>query len=512
MFKDLGTKGFLAAIKNRSTIIGVSIGVIVGALGVSAGMAMIKDNPYGGAQLLQAADITPMKPPAGAPQSFADIIDRVSPAVVSIETKGKVKVVDGEMPDLPGFNFDARPPKGGGNDEREVMGAGSGFLISADGYIVTNNHVVENADDITVTFTNDKKLKAKVIGRDKGTDLAVIKVEGTNFAFVTFELKTKPRVGDWVIAVGNPFGLSGTATAGIVSAFGRNDGGNGYVDFMQIDAPINRGNSGGPTFDLYGRVIGVNTAIITPSGASAGIGFAIPADIAYSITQKLIKGGKVERGYIGVSILPVTEENAEALALKDTDGAYIADVTKGGPAEKAGVQMGDIVKAVNAETVKNYQDLTRKVGNVKSGEKLTLTILRNGKTVQITVQAALRPSEEQLAAGDITGEDPASAPEGKLDNPVLGLSVKPVTPATRKTFRLESDVTGLVVTAVDPVSDAAKKALQAGDVILTANNLPVTTREDLNKVVDELKKTGRPSILLVIKREGKNYPLPLSLK
>jgi serine protease Do len=522
MFKELGTRGIAKAVRNKSVIIGTGIGLIVGAAGVSAGMAMIKgETPfsggYDGAQLLKVADITPMKPPMGAPMSFASIIERVSPAVVSIETKGKVKLSAGDMPDLPGFDFNDRSnPKGGKDDEREVMGAGSGFLISADGYIVTNNHVVEGADEITVAFTNEKKLKAKVVGRDKGTDLAVIKVEGQNFPFVTFELNTKPRVGDWVIAVGNPFGLSGTATAGIISAFGRNDGGLGYVDYLQIDAPINRGNSGGPTFDLYGRVIGVNTAIITPSGGSAGIGFAIPADIANSITQKLIKGGKIDRGFIGVVIGPVSEDNAEALALKDTNGAFITDVNKDGPADKAGVQIGDIVKAVNGEPVKVSTDLTRKVGSVRAGDKVNLTVLRNGKTVQITVTAALRPSEDALAAGDITTDDSASVPESKLESPVLGLGVKSVTPAARKTLKIQDDVNGLVVTAVDPDSDAAKKGISAGDVVVRVDNRPVSSREEMSKIIDELKKAGRPSVLLLINHEGqgqrRNYPLPLSLK
>jgi len=501
----MGNRFLNTVFKHKGTAAGVVGGLMLGAAVAGAAVSGFGSNGYDGATLLKTAEVKPVAPPAGAPMSFADIIDHVSPAVVSIETKGKAQMPQGGLPSIPGFEF--RMPEQ--SEAPEVRGAGSGFLISADGYIVTNNHVIENADEITVELTNKTKLKATVIGRDAGTDLAVIKVDGHNFPFVSFETDSRPRVGDWVIAVGNPFGLSGTATAGIVSAFGRPDGAQGYVEYMQIDAAINRGNSGGPTFDLNGRVIGVNSAIITPSGANAGVGFAIPADTANAITSKLIAGGKIERGYIGVSILPVTDDIAESLALADKDGAYIADMAQGGPAEKAGIQAGDIVKKVNGETIKTSTDLTRRVADVRPGEKVTLEVLRNGKMVKLTITAALRPSEDELARGLGNG---TTAPDARGLEPVLGIKVAPIDAEARRSFGLNDTVNGLVVVEVDTASDAGKKGLNAGDVIVRANNLPVTSRESLNKIVADLKTEGRPSVLLLVNRAGRNFPVPLTLK
>ncbi|MDC7683659.1 Do family serine endopeptidase [Asticcacaulis sp. BYS171W] len=492
---------------HKGMVAGIAGGLMLGAAVAGAAVSGMGQSGYDGSTLIKTAAVKPMKPPAGAPMSFADIIERVSPAVVSIETKGKVKMPAG-IPIIPGFE----PPAQGEGDEQEVRGAGSGFFITADGYVVTNNHVIDGADEITVVLNNESKLKATVIGRDPATDLAVLKVDGKNFPYVEFETTQRPRVGDWVIAVGNPFGLSGTATAGIVSAFGRPDGAQGYVDYMQIDAAINRGNSGGPTFDLNGRVIGVNSAIITPSGGNAGVGFAIPADTAYAITQKLRQGGKVERGYIGVGILPVTDEYVESLSLSDKDGAYISDITKGGPAEKGGVQLGDIVKTVNGKPVKIHTDLTRNVANVRPGEKVEVEVLRNGKLVKLTIVAALRPSEDILAKGVNGGEGDKTTPNGEKAPAVLGLSVKPIDPAARKEFSIEPEVNGVVITAIEPTSDGAKKGLKPGDVIVRANNLPVASRADFDKIVADMKTANRPSILLLVNRAGRNIPLPLSLK
>jgi serine protease Do len=511
MDKNIMNNGALnTVLKHKTALAGVIGGLVLGAAVAGAAVTGLSANDgtatkgYDGASLVKSASANTVKPPMGAPATFADIIERVSPAVVSIETKGKSKTSG--MPMIPGFSA---PPSD--EDGREVRGAGSGFFISADGYIVTNNHVVENADEITIELTDETKLKAKIIGRDAATDLAVLKVEGKNFPFVQFELTKRPRVGDWVIAVGNPFGLSGTATAGIVSAFGRPDGAQGYVDYMQIDAAINRGNSGGPTFDLNGRVIGVNSAIITPSGASAGVGFAIPADVANAITKKLMAGGKVERGYIGVSIGAITDEIAESLALKDKEGAYIADLVKDGPSQKAGVQPGDIVKKVNGKPVRLHTDLTRHVADVRPGEKVVLEVMRNGKVLTLTVTAVLRPSEDNLSEA-LGGRPSLSPPDATKEPSVLGLNVKPLSPENRKTYSIEADVKGLVITDLEPTSDGAKKGLRAGDVIVQANNVPVSTRAEFDKVVAELKAVGRPSILLLVNREGRNLPLPLSLK
>ncbi|MFT4074240.1 MAG: Do family serine endopeptidase [Asticcacaulis sp.] len=516
----MGNWNFKALLKNRSAVGGAVAGLVLGA-GV-AGAAITGFGTHGigagydGAQLIKTADLTPVKPPAGAPMSFADLIERVSPAVVSIETKGKMKIDTG-IPSLPGFSFPGQDD-GSGQKEQEVRGAGSGFFISADGYVVTNNHVIDGADEITVKLTNDKELKATVVGRDVGTDLAVLKVDGTDFPFVRWELEKQPRVGDWVIAVGNPFNFSNTATAGIVSAYGRdlrdNSSGPDYTDYLQIDAAINRGNSGGPTFDLYGKVIGVNTAIVTPSGANAGVGFAIPSDVAAKITSQLMKGVKIERGYIGVTIQPVSQENAEALGITDTTGAYIAETTRGGPADKAGVQLGDIVKTVNGNPVKSPTELTRRIADIKVGEKVTLGVLRSGKMVNVTVTAALRPSEEDLAkgAGGTTDDDDSSSGSASGTPPVIGLSVKAITPDVRKAFGLDDSSNGLVITDVADNSDGAQKGLKPGDVIMLANNQPVTTQSQFSGIVADLKKQNRPSILLLVRREGRNVALPLSLK
>jgi len=520
----MGNWNYKALLKNRSAVVGAVAGLTLGAGVAAAAITGIGEHGvgllhtgYDGATLIKTQNLTPVNPPAGAPMSFADLIDRVSPAVVSIETKGKMKIDTSAFPNLPGFSFPGQDDDSATPKEQEVRGAGSGFFISPDGYVVTNNHVIEGADDIEVVLTNDKTLKATVIGRDAATDLAVLKVDGTNFPYVEFETEHKPRVGDWVIAMGNPFNFSNTATAGIVSAYGRDlkDSGTDYVDYLQIDAAINRGNSGGPTFDLYGRVIGVNTAIVTPSGANAGVGFAIPSDVAQKITSQLMKGMAIQRGYIGVSITPVSDDTAEALNITDTTGAYVAETTAGGPADKAGVQVGDIIKSVNGNDVKNPTDLTRRIADVKVGEKINLTVLRNGKLVPVTVTAALRPGEDELARlnGGKSGTDDSSDSSSSSSGPsVLGLSVSPITPDTRRSFGLDATVTGVVITDIDDNSKAAEIGLKPGDVIVRADNRPVNSQADLAGIVGEFNKTNRPSILLLVNRDGRNIPLPFPLK
>jgi len=357
-------------------------------------------------------------PTSVAPASFADIVQRVAPAVVSIdvEEKGPTRaayVHRGDDQDDEGGDLDSLPPqlrrffeqRGGRGqqdqqqDQEPARAAGSGFFISRDGYIVTNNHVVENAAKITVKTTDDQELPAKLVGRDPATDLAVIKVEGASFPYVSFEDKGKPRVGDWVIAVGNPFGLGGTATAGIVSALTRPSDGP-YVDYMQIDAPINRGNSGGPSFDMNGRVVGVNSAIYTPSGGSVGIGFDIPADVVQKVSHTLIDHGKVVRGYLGASIQGITPDVAESMGLKSKKGALVAQVTPDGPAAKGGLQTGDLVTKIDGHEVSSQTDLTRQVALVSPGQDMHLTVLRDGRTQEVTIKSGERPSEEALARND----------------------------------------------------------------------------------------------------------------
>ena len=471
------------------------------------------------AQLFKTSGQPVVAPPSGAPITFADIVDRVSPAVVSIETRSKVKAE--QLRKVPGFeNFPFANPQApgaqGGKDKDEdeaeapeQFGAGSGFFISPDGYIVTNNHVVENADEITVKLKDDRELKAKVIGRDVATDLAVVKVEGGPFPYVDFETAAKPRVGDWVIAIGNPFTLGGTVTAGIVSAYSR-DIGDQYVDYIQIDAPINRGNSGGPTFDIYGRVIGVNTAIYSPNGAYAGIGFAIPADVANAISKQLISGGKVARGYLGVTITSLSDDIAESLALPNKNGAYVTDVTAGGPSDRGGVKVGDVVLKLNGQPVKDNTELTRRVAMARAGDVLHLEVLRSGKHLNLDVKSGIRPSETELAQRG-AGSDKAPVPvTPDVTGPsALGLTVGPIDQANRDKFGLPAKTQGAVILGVSPKTPAAHRGLRAGDVVVSADNRPITNGAEFKSVVDGVKSAGRPSVLLLVQRNGQNIPVAI---
>jgi serine protease Do len=394
------------------------------------------------------------------------------------------------------------------------MASGSGFFISADGYIVTNNHVVENSTDIKVVLKDERELPAKVIGRDEGTDLAVIKVEGRNFPYVNFENSARPRVGDWVIAVGNPFGLGGTATAGIISAYGR-DIGETFVDYIQIDAPINRGNSGGPTFDVYGRVIGVNTAIFSPSGGSVGIGFAIPSDVADNITKQLIAGGKITRGYLGATIQPVTPEIADSVGMPGKKGALVAELVPGGPAEKAGVMPGDVVLSVNGHSVKNASELTREVASSHSGDMLNLQIMRAGQLKTISVKSGVRPSEAELARQQGQDQNPDGGspqlPPSARPN-ALGLALGAIDEGARRRYGLSADVRGAVVEGVAVGTDAAKKGLKRGDVLVRAGDRAIGSPQDVVAAVDAAKKAGRTSVLVFIFRDGRQLGVPLKIE
>jgi serine protease Do len=444
--------------------------------------------------------------PPGAPGSFADIVQRVAPAVVSIDVESKADpnevALDGSPfggQGLPfGFQFKRSPQQPDGKDLPPREATGSGFFISSDGYIVTNNHVVDGADKITVRTNDDRSLKARVVGRDPATDLAVIKVEGSNFAYVSFEDRAKPRVGDWVIAVGNPFNLGGTATAGIVSALGRpNVSQSNYVDYMQIDAPINRGNSGGPTFDVYGRVVGVNTAIFSPSGGSVGIGFDIPADVAAQVTRQLIASGRVTRGYIGATIQDVTADIADSLGVDAKHGALVADLTPGGPSEKAGLKPGDIVMKVNGHDITSASDLTRQVAVAHEGEDIHLDVKLDGKLEQFTVRSGTRPSEAQLAANGQVSPD-AGQDEDKQPA-VLGMDLAPNAKG------------GVTVKGVAMSSDAGQKGLREGDVIVRAGSQKTDTPADVASAADEAKKSGRKDVLLLVSRNGRQLFVPVKI-
>ncbi|MBI1196411.1 MAG: Do family serine endopeptidase [Phenylobacterium sp.] len=488
-----------------------------------------------GGQVIKASTSPIFAPPPGAPLSFADIFDRVSPAVVSINVTSHVDA--NALRQIPGFGglpFGIVPRGPQGQDDGDdndgdnggsnrggrprlptQQSSGSGFFISPDGYIVTNNHVVENAETIKVVLKDETELDAEIVGRDEATDLAVLKVKGKKgpFPFVNFENAGKPRVGDWVITVGNPFGLGGTATAGIVSAYGR-DIGETFVDYIQIDAPINRGNSGGPTFDVYGRVIGVNTAIFSPSGGSVGIGFAIPAEVADNITKQLINGGKIERGYIGATIQNFTTEMAEASGLGDQKGAIISDLAPGGPSQKAGLEVGDVVVGINGAVVKSSTDLTRQVARVHSGDVLHLEVIRDGKKRTVDIKSGVRPSERELAANDNGSGGPGrSAPDSgaAAHPPVLGMSLGALDDSTRNRLNVPAEVRGAVVENVDQSSDAGSKGLRRGDIITRANNRDVSQPSDLAAVVDAAKKEGRTSVLVGVYRNGRTAFLPIKV-
>jgi serine protease Do len=442
-------------------------------------------------------------PPQGAPLSFADIFAQVAPAVVQIDVKTRVPGGQQRFVQIPGLGPVPVPsPDGGDGEDGEgavALGAGSGFFIAANGFIVTNNHVVADATEITVKLADGRELEAQLVGRDESTDLAVIKVDGSDFPFVNFEESAQPRVGDWVIAVGNPFGLGGTATAGIVSAQGRSipDPTANYVDFIQIDAAINRGNSGGPTFDIYGRVIGVNSAIYSPTGNSVGIGFAIPASVAKPITDRLMRGETIQRGYLGVIIRNVDAEMREGLDLPaGTTGAYVNEVTAGSPADDAGLRPGDVVVRIDGDPVASSTELTRRVAEVRVGDPIRLEIIRNGRRQSLTVRSGRRPSQAELNAGPTDeggqAEPRAGAASGQV---VAGLNVAAITPTLRQRYSIPAAVEGLVVTGVAPGGD---RRFQPGNVILRVGNAPAASVSDFQAAVAAARRAGKKSVFLLV--------------
>ena len=436
------------------------------------------------------------------PMGFADIVDKVKPAVISVRVKvaggAKLMGFEGDSPLPPnverffrrfGLPEGVNPEERRSPRERLVTGQGSGFFISADGYAVTNNHVVDKADTVEVTADDGKTYTAKVIGTDPRTDIAVIKVEGrSDFPYVQLAEKA-PRIGDWVLAVGNPFGLGGTVTAGIVSARGRDIGAGPYDDFIQIDAPVNKGNSGGPTFDVDGNVIGVNTAIFSPSGGSVGIAFAIPAPTVKSVVAQLKESGKVTRGWIGVQIQPVTAEIADNLGLKTPQGALVAEPQADGPAAKAGIMAGDVITAVNGSPVKDARDLAKQIGNLAPGSTVKLTVWRKGEEKTFSVALGELPNQRE-ARGAATPD--SSGPEG-TDVPRLGLTVVPAGQVAG------SGSEGVVVTEVDPNGIASDQGVKTGDVILEVGGKKVANPSDVRSALRDAQKEGKRTILMRVK-------------
>jgi serine protease Do len=372
------------------------------------------------------------------------------------------------------------------HQRRPSMAQGSGFFISADGYIVTNNHVVDHATEVEVTTSDGKTLDAKVIGTDPKTDLALLKVKGDGaFPFVGFASQA-PRVGDWVIAVGNPFGLGGTVTAGIVSARGRDIGSGPYDDFLQIDAPVNHGNSGGPTFNTEGEVVGVNTAIFSPSGGSVGIGFAIASDVVKTVVEQLKDNGSVERGWLGVEIQPVTPDLAESLGVKADTGALVAKETANSPAATAGVKVGDVITSVNGAAVADPKELARRIAALGPKKVAELAISRNGAQQTIDVTLGAMPTEKQQQASLETPSHPAEDSLAKLG---------------MKLARAKEGEEGVRVTDVDPDSAAAERGIQSGDVILDAGGQSVTRPEQIVEAFTTAKADGRKAVLLRVKTD-----------
>ncbi|WP_128924728.1 Do family serine endopeptidase [Bradyrhizobium guangxiense] len=446
------------------------------------------------------------------PIGFADIVERVKPSVISVKVNIKEKTAsnddgdDAQSPFQPGSPMERFFRRFGGPDGfpglkggrgRVVQGQGSGFFISADGYAVTNNHVVDGADKVEVTTDDGKTYTAKVIGTDQRTDLALIKVEGSsNFPFAKLA-DSKPRIGDWVLAVGNPFGLGGTVTAGIVSASGRDIGNGPYDDFIQIDAPVNKGNSGGPAFDTNGEVMGVNTAIYSPSGGSVGIAFSIPASTVKSVVAQLKDKGSVSRGWIGVQIQPVTSDIADSLGMKKAEGALVAEPQANGPAAKAGIESGDVITSVNGESVKDARELARTIGGMAPGATVKLNVLHKGQDKVINLTLGQLPNTVEAKAD--TDDDSGSKGANRgTDVPRLGMTVAPANSVAG------AGKEGVVVTQVDPKSAAAERGFKEGDVILEVGGKSVATAGEVRDAINTARTDNKNSVLMRVKSGGQS--------
>jgi len=485
-----------------------------------------------GAQVAQnaPANLPSASAPRGAPMSFADLAAKLQPAVVNISTTQRVRVQNQNpfagtpFGDLfgqfggPGGNGNGRPIT------REATSLGSGFIISSDGYIVTNNHVISAAEtgqgakavveSITVTLPDRKEYTAKVVGRDVVSDLALLKIDAKNLPFVQFGDSTRTRVGDWVIAIGNPFALGGTVTAGIVSAIHRNIGlGGAYDRYIQTDAAINQGNSGGPMFDLHGNVVGINTAIFSPTGGNVGIGFAIPAEEAKPVIEALKAGGRVKRGYLGVGIQPMSEDIAAGLGLPKDHGEIVSRVEPGEGAARAGIRQGDVIVSVSGQSVTPDNSLSYIIANTPIGSRVPIEIIRGGKHLTVTATIGERPPEDQLLAkedgNDSDNEGNAGGEQSTRAS--IGLGLQALTPEIARQLGITNTTRGVVVTSVDPSSDAAAEGIQRGDVILTINQRPTATVADAVAAVDAARKAGRGTVLLFIQR-GNGTPRYMGVK
>jgi serine protease Do len=506
-----------------------SYGITSALLAGGAAISLITGHPAG-AQVAQNDRIRMenVVPVAGAPTSFADLTEQLQPAVVNISTRQSITV---EQPANPfegtpfGQFFERRQQGPAIPQTREATSLGSGFIVSADGYIVTNNHVVSpdaraRLEEVTVTLPDGTEYPAEVVGTDPDSDLAVLKIARAQpFPFVRFGDSAQARVGDWVIAIGNPFGLGGTVTSGIVSSVLRNVGSGAYDRFIQTDAAINRGNSGGPLFDMQGNVIGITNAILSPSGGSVGIGLAIPAEVASPIVQQLIAGEDIQRGFLGVQIQPVNADIAEALGIAANRGELVQGVQPGEAAETAGLRAGDVVLSVNNQEITPDNTLSFIVANIRPGTTVPLTYLRDGERRRVNITVGLRPSQEELAQQRLFEEDGEAGEAGAAPNnsstivqQALGIQAVPVDPQIARQLGVSADTTGLAITTVDPNSDAARRGLARGFIILAANTSPVPTLEALEQVIARARADGRGAVLLRVQsRRGQPQSVPVRL-
>jgi serine protease Do len=483
---------------------------LLGTTILSLGAAALFVAPDAARHSAAAQNVTQQAQGVARPAGFADIVEKVKPAVISVRVKVNASAQNSsfqgqlpqgferyfrrfgeEMPDMmpqQRERGDRGEQRGERGPRQRTSGQGSGFFITADGFAVTNNHVVDRADEVEVMTDDGKTYSAKVIGTDPRTDLALIKVDGNNFPHAKLADKA-PRVGDWVLAVGNPFGLSSTVTAGIVSARGRDIGAGPYDDFLQIDAPVNKGNSGGPTFDTEGNVVGVNTAIFSPSGGSVGIAFAIPAATVDSVVRQLKDKGSVTRGWIGVQIQPVSRDIADSMGLKNTDGALVAEPQPGAPAVKAGIKAGDVIVAVNGEKIANSRELARRIGSMAPGNTVKLTVLQGGSEKTLSVTLGELPA--QVEAARRGGGEERGTPSKEVS--VLGLQLAPASSVAG------SGSEGVVVTGVSPDGPAAERGFKTGDVILEVAGKPVSNPADIRKALEDARKDNKRTVLMRVK-------------